>query len=79
MRLQINRPLNDQQLKLFIRQRTMLANAFRAHLAEFGVAEKLGGAGVDILILYVRRNLNSEMSRRREPYSRRRRFRSFSP
>src|ERR1700691_2792658 len=35
---------------LLIRQRTMLANAFRAHLAEFGIVDKPGSAGLDNLI-----------------------------
>ena len=35
---------------LLIRQRTMLANALRAHMAEFGVIEKLGGAGLETLM-----------------------------
>lgn len=38
---------------LLIRQRTMLANALRAHLAEFGIIEKLGEAGLDALILRI--------------------------
>lgn len=38
---------------LLIRQRTMLANAFQAHLAEFGVVEKLGSASADNLIAQI--------------------------
>jgi transposase len=38
---------------LLIRQRTMVANALRAHLAEFGIIEKLGEAGLDALILRI--------------------------
>lgn len=38
---------------LLIRQRTMLANAFRAHMAEFGIIEKLGGAGLETLIIQI--------------------------
>ena len=30
---------------LLIRQRTMLSNALRAHIAEFGIVEKLGAVG----------------------------------
>ena len=32
---------------LLIRQRTMLSNALRAHMAEFGIIEKLGAAGLE--------------------------------
>ncbi len=35
---------------LLIRQRTMLANALRAHMAEFGIIEKLGSAGLELLV-----------------------------
>ena len=38
---------------LLIRQRTMLANALRAHMAEFGIIEKLGSAGLEILITQI--------------------------
>jgi transposase len=41
---------------LLIRQRTMLANAFRAHLAEFGIVDKLGSAGLDNLIGQIEAN-----------------------
>src|ERR687894_1216573 len=37
-----------------VRQRTMLTNAIRAHLAEFGVVAKIGREGVDELLLIVR-------------------------
>src|SRR5689334_590829 len=37
-----------------VRQRTMLTNAIRAHLAEFGVVAKIGREGVDELLLLVR-------------------------
>lgn len=36
--------------ELLIRQRTMLINALRAHLAEFGIVMRQGRAGVDMLI-----------------------------
>jgi len=39
--------------ELLIRQRTMLINALRAHLAEFGIVMRQGKAGVDILIALV--------------------------
>jgi transposase len=45
---------------LLIRQRTMLANAFRAHLAEFGIVERLGGAGLESLIAQVEADANNE-------------------
>ena len=45
---------------LLIRQRTMLANAFRAHLAEFGIVEKLGGAGLESLIAQVEADASNE-------------------
>jgi len=38
---------------LLIRQRTMLSNALRAHMAEFGIVEKLGGAGLEALIALI--------------------------
>ncbi|QXX76127.1 IS110 family transposase [Methylovirgula sp. HY1] len=38
---------------LLIRQRTMLSNAFRAHLAEFGAIEKLGRAGLEHLLAQI--------------------------
>jgi transposase len=38
---------------LLIRQRTMLSNALRAHLAEFGIIEKLGSNGLEALVLLV--------------------------
>jgi transposase len=41
---------------LLIRQRTMLANAFRAHLAEFGIVDKLGSGGLDNLIGQIEAN-----------------------
>jgi transposase len=37
-----------------MRQRTMLTNAIRAHLAESGVVAKIGREGVDELLLMVR-------------------------
>src|SRR3954454_23501807 len=37
-----------------VRQKTMLTNAIRAHLAEFGVVAKIGREGVDELLLLVR-------------------------
>ncbi|KFG69571.1 IS110 family transposase [Microvirga sp. BSC39] len=37
-----------------VRQRTMLTNAIRAHLAEFGLVAKIGREGVDELLLLVR-------------------------
>jgi transposase len=37
-----------------MRQRTMLTNAIRAHLAEFGLVAKIGREGVDELLLWVR-------------------------
>jgi transposase len=37
-----------------VRQRTMLTNAIRAHLAEFGLVVKIGREGVDELLLMVR-------------------------
>jgi len=37
-----------------VRQKTMLTNAIRAHLAEFGVVAKIGREGVDELLLMVR-------------------------
>ena len=37
-----------------VRQRTMLTNAIRAHLAEFGVVAKIGREGMDELLLLVR-------------------------
>jgi len=45
---------------LLIRQRTMLANAFRAHLAEFGIVERLGGAGLESLISQVEADASNE-------------------
>lgn len=39
--------------ELLIRQRTMLINALRAHLAEFGIAVAQGRAGVATLIAFV--------------------------
>jgi transposase len=44
-------PVLHRTRDLLIRQLTMLANALRAHLAEFGIIEKLGEAGLDALIL----------------------------
>jgi transposase len=38
---------------LLIRQQTMLANALRAHMAEFGTIEKLGCAGLETLMKQV--------------------------
>ena len=38
---------------LLIRQRTMLSNALRAHMAEFGIIEKLGAAGLEALIVRI--------------------------
>lgn len=38
---------------LLIRQKTMLTNALRAHLAEFGIVEKLGRTGLELLIALV--------------------------
>jgi transposase len=37
-----------------VRQKTMLTNAIRAHLAEFGVVAKIGREGIDELLLLVR-------------------------
>ncbi len=37
-----------------VRQRTMLTNAIRAHLAEFGPVAKIGREGVEELLLMVR-------------------------
>jgi transposase len=37
-----------------VRQKTMLTNAIRAHLAEFGLVAKIGREGVDELLLMVR-------------------------
>jgi transposase len=37
-----------------MRKRTMLTNAIRAHLAEFGLVAKVGREGVDELLLMVR-------------------------
>ncbi len=37
-----------------VRQRTMLTNAIRAHLAEFGPVAKIGREGVDELLLIIR-------------------------
>jgi transposase len=37
-----------------VRQRTMLTDAIRAHLAEFGLVAKIGREGVDELLLLVR-------------------------
>ena len=39
--------------ELLIRQRTMLVNALRGHLAEFGIATRQGFAGVGTLIALV--------------------------
>ena len=36
--------------QLFVRQRTMLINAFRAHLAEFGIVAGIGRNGVEKLV-----------------------------
>ncbi len=36
--------------QLFVRQRTMLINAFRAHLAEFGIVAGVGRNGVERLL-----------------------------
>ena len=37
-----------------VRQKTMLTNAIRAHLAEFGLVAKIGREGIDELLLLVR-------------------------
>jgi transposase len=37
-----------------VRQKTMLTNAIRAHLAEFGVVAKIGREGINELLLLVR-------------------------
>jgi transposase len=37
-----------------VRQKTMLTNAIRAHLAEFGLVAKIGREGIDELLLIVR-------------------------
>lgn len=39
--------------ELLIRQRTMLVNALRGHLAEFGIVTRQGIAGVGMLIAFV--------------------------
>lgn len=39
--------------ELLIRQRTMLVNALRGHLAEFGIVTRQGTAGVGMLIAFV--------------------------
>ncbi len=38
---------------LLVRQRTMLVNAIRAHLAEFGIVARLGRAGVNTLLAVI--------------------------
>lgn len=39
--------------ELLIRQRTMLINALRAHLSEFGLIASQGWSGVEMLLAYV--------------------------
>ena len=39
--------------QLFVRQRTSLINAIRAHLAEFGIVSGVGRNGVDVLLTLI--------------------------
>lgn len=39
--------------ELLVRQRTMLVNALRGHLAELGLVTQLGARGVDMLLALV--------------------------
>jgi transposase len=39
--------------RLFVRQRTMLINAIRAHIAEFGIIAGIGRNGVERLLLLI--------------------------
>lgn len=46
---------------LLIRQRTMLANALRSHMAEFGIIEKLGCAGLESLVRQIKEDEVSDL------------------
>jgi transposase len=46
---------------LLIRQKTMLTNALRAHMAEFGIVEKLGRAGLATLIALIEEDQDREV------------------
>jgi transposase len=50
--------------QLFVRQRTALINAIRAHLAEFGIVAGVGRNGVEALLALIAKGENSRRRRR---------------
>ena len=51
--------------QLFVRQRTMLINAIRAHMAEFGIIAGIGRNGVERLLLLIDGGMDNSLSHTR--------------
>jgi transposase len=49
--------------QMFVRQRTMLINAIRAHLAEFGIVAQIGRNGVESLLRIIGEHEDSRHSK----------------